>query len=127
MEIKQAKGISKEAQISFMEVSTPCDRDPIELGMDPSMLTTFLETCMKLLRDNKAVKGLQELITRCTRSAEPHIVLILGKHALHTRWEMWMMAQISKYEMDQVILDLGLGANVLPKKMWECMGRPTLQ
>ena len=29
--------------------------------------------------------------------------------------------------MDQVILDLGLDANVLPNKMWECMGRPTLQ
>ena len=29
--------------------------------------------------------------------------------------------------MDQVILDLGLDANVLPKKTWECMGRPVLQ
>lgn len=29
--------------------------------------------------------------------------------------------------MDQVILDLGLDANVLPKKPWEHMGRLTLQ
>ena len=29
--------------------------------------------------------------------------------------------------MDQVILDLGSDANVLPKKTWEHMGRPTLQ
>ena len=28
--------------------------------------------------------------------------------------------------MDQVILDLGLDANVLPQKTWECMGRPAL-
>lgn len=29
--------------------------------------------------------------------------------------------------MDQVILNLGSNANVLPKKTWECMGRPVLQ
>lgn len=39
---------------------------------------------------------------------------------------MRMMGQISEYEMDQVILDLGSDANVLPKKMWEHMGRPAL-
>ena len=38
-----------------------------------------------------------------------------------------MTAQIGEYEMDQVILDLGLDVNVLPKQTWECMGRPTLQ
>jgi len=26
--------------------------------MDPSMLTTFLETCMKLIHDSKAMEGL---------------------------------------------------------------------
>jgi len=35
--------------------------------------------------------------------------------------------QIGEYEMDQVILDLGSDANVLPKKTWEHMGRPMLQ
>lgn len=35
--------------------------------------------------------------------------------------------QIGEYEMDQVILDLGSNANVLPKKMWERMGRLALQ
>lgn len=38
-----------------------------------------------------------------------------------------MTMQISEYEMDLVILDLVLDVNVLPKQMWECMGRPTLQ
>ena len=53
-----------EAKKSFMEASTSSSKDKLELEMDPSMLTTFLETCMKLLRDSKAVKGLQEFITR---------------------------------------------------------------
>jgi len=30
--------------------------------IDPSLLTSFLQTCMKLLRDQKALEGLQELI-----------------------------------------------------------------
>jgi len=47
-----------EAKKNFKEASTSGSKGQPELGMDPSMLTTFLETCMKLLRDNKVVKGL---------------------------------------------------------------------
>lgn len=43
---------------SFTEVSTLGNRDWPKLDRDPSMLTTFLETCIELLRDNRAVKGL---------------------------------------------------------------------
>jgi len=91
------------------------------------MLTTFLETCMKFLRDNKAVKGLQELIAKCTGSSELCVIWKLGKHTLCTRREMILIAQIGEFEMDQVILDLGSNANVLPKQTWEHMGRPALQ
>jgi len=115
-----------EAKKSFVETSTSGSKDQLEPGMDPSMLTTFLETCMKLLHDNKVVKGLQELITKCTGSGEPCIVYKLGKHALRTRREMRLTMQIGQYEMDQVILNLGLDVNVLLKQTWECMGRPTL-
>ena len=59
-----------EAKKSFMEASTSGSQDQTEARMDPSMLTTFLETCMKLQRDKRAVKGLQELITRCAGSGE---------------------------------------------------------
>ena len=37
------------------------------------------------------------------------------------------MVQIGNYEMDQIILDLGSYANVLPKQTWEHIGKPTLQ
>lgn len=59
--------------------------------MDPSMLTTFLETCMNLLRDNKVVKGLQELITRCAGLGEPRVLQKLGKNALCTGREIRLM------------------------------------
>ena len=116
-----------EVNKSFREASTASSKDQPKSRMDPSMLTTFLETCMKLMHDNRAVKGLQELITRCTGSGEPRVVQKLGKHTLRTGREMRLMVQIGEYEMDQVILDLGLDANVLPNQTWECMGRPALQ
>lgn len=86
---------------------------------------------MKLLRDSKVVKGLQELINRCSRkdgaTGEPHMVRNIGKHKARTGREMRLTTQIREYEMDQVILDLGFDVNVLPKQTWEIMGIPALQ
>jgi len=47
-----------EAKKSFADASTSRRKYKPELEMDPSMLTMFLETCMKLLHDSKVVKGL---------------------------------------------------------------------
>lgn len=89
-----------EANKSFAKASTSGSKDQPDPKMDPSMLTTFLETCMKLLHDDKEVKGLQELITRCTGSRELRIVQKLVKHALCTKRKMRLMAQIGEYQMD---------------------------
>ena len=115
-DLECAKETFMEAKKSFMEASTSSSKDQLEPGMDDLMLTTFLETCMKLLHDRKAVKGLQEFITRCMGSGDPRMVQKLGKHALHIGREMRLTAQIREYEMDQVILDLGSDTNVLPKQ-----------
>ena len=68
-----------EAKKSFVEVSTLGSQDKVQetstsAEVDPSVLTMFLETCMKLLHDSKAMKGLQEHITRCVGSGEPCVV-----------------------------------------------------
>ena len=107
-----------EAKKIFTEASTSGSKDQLEPRMDPSMLTTFLKTCMKMLHDSKVVKGLQELITRCVGSGETHVVQKLGKHALHTGREIRLAAQIGEYKMDHAILDLGSDVNVLPKQKW---------
>lgn len=91
-----AKETFMEAKKSFTEASSSRSKDHPELEMDPSMLTTFMETCMKLLRDNKAVKGLQELITQCAGLGEPHVVQKLGKHTLRTRREMRLTTLIGE-------------------------------
>ena len=58
-DLECAKEKFMEAKKSFTEASTSGSKEKLEPEMDPSMLTTFLETCMKLLCDSKVVKGLQ--------------------------------------------------------------------
>ncbi len=122
-DLERAKATFIEAKKSFTKASTLGSKDQLEPRMDPSMLTTFLETCTKLVHDSKAIKGLQELITRCMGSGKPRVVRKLGKNALRTGTEMILNTQIGEYEMDQVILDLGSDT----KQTWERMGRPALQ
>lgn len=73
-DLERTKETFMEAKKSVVEASTSGGKDQPEIGLDPSMLTTILERCVKLLRDNKADKGLQELITRCAGLGEPHVV-----------------------------------------------------
>jgi len=99
-DLECAKETFMEAKKSFVEASTSGSNDQPEPGMDPSMLITFLETCMKLLHENKEVNGKQELITRYVGSGEACVPRKLGKHALHTEREMRLMVHIGEYEMD---------------------------
>jgi len=83
-----------EAKRSFADASTSGSKDRLELEMDASMLTAFLETCIKMLHDSKVVKGLQELITRCvgTMPREQRIVWKLRKHTMQKRRKMRLTA-----------------------------------
>lgn len=75
------------------------------------MITTFLETCMKLIHDSKPMQGLLELFNwsahKDDATGEPHIVKKFGMHKARTGREMRLTVQIGEYEIDQVILDLG--------------------
>lgn len=90
-----------EVKKSFAETFTLGSQEKPAEEMDPSMITTFLETYMKLFRDSKVVKGLQELINRCTSMdgaiGELCMVRKFGKHKARTRWEMRLTAQIGEY------------------------------
>jgi len=90
-----------EANKSFAEASTSGSQNKVPetsvpTEVDPSVLTTFLETCMKLLHDSKVVKGLQELINKCAgKENDPnghHAVREIGKHKARTRHEMRLTA-----------------------------------
>lgn len=125
-----------EANKSFAEAYSLGSQDKLPkintlIEINPSILTTFLETCMKLMHDSKAVKGLQELIKKCAgkeNAPDGHtVVRNIGKHKARMGREMRLTVQVGDYEMDQVILYLGSDANVFPKQTWEIMGRPALQ
>ena len=115
-----------ETKKSFAKASTSGSRDKLSKEIDPSMLTTLLETCMKLLRGSKAMKGLQELTNKCAGKENapegPCLVRKIGKPKARRGCEMRLTTQIGEYEMDQLIMDLGSDANVLPKQTWERMG-----
>lgn len=86
---------------------------------------------MKLLRDRKIVEGIQELIANCRGKVKPtpktHAIQKMDKIKKQIGCKMRLTSQIIEYEMEQVILNLGLDANVLSKKTWEGIGIPALQ
>lgn len=129
--IEHVKETVIEVKKSFAEASISRGQDKQSEEMEPSMLTTFLETCMKLLRNIKAMKGLQEFINKCQGKENapkgPCMVRKISRHKKITGHEVRLTTQIGEYEMDHVILDLGSDANVFPKHTWEIMGRPTQQ
>lgn len=68
---KWAKVTFMEAKKSWVEASTSKTHENFggnneAQDIDPSLLATFLKTCMKLLQDRKVVEGLQDLIDKCT-------------------------------------------------------------
>jgi hypothetical protein len=44
----------------------------------------------------------------------------------HIGREFKMTTELGGYDMDGVMLDLGSDVNILPKKSWELMGKPSL-
>ena len=83
-----------------------------------STLSSFLQSCLKLLRNQNALSELQKVIASCKpqqgsgREKAIHRVRRTGR-------EMRLNAQIGEYEMTDVILDLGSEVNVLTKQTWE--------
>ena len=80
-----------------------------------STLTSFLQSCMKLLRNHNALNELQKVFQSCEhqRSSDR------GKTANRVRRtgrEMRLHAQIGDYDMTDIILDLGSEVNVLTRK-----------
>lgn len=98
--------------------------------VDLNVLKSFLQIYMKLLRNNKVIQGLQELINSCApkevMQSEMCAMNNLHRHKKRTGKEMRLTKQIGEYDMDQVILDLGYDANTLSKQNWELMGKMKL-
>lgn len=108
-DLEHVKETFMEAKKKFIEESISGSQNKVSetnapVEVDPSVLTTFLETCMKVKRDKKAVKCLQELINKCSSNENALdgycTVRKIGKHKVRIGHEMRLTMQIRDYEMD---------------------------
>jgi hypothetical protein len=98
-------------------------------------INTFLNYCLRLLRDPKVASKLTSKLTAYmkeqgeeTTIAAPlpeRDVFQVSKQRDIGR-EFKMTAELAGYDMDGVMLDLGSDVNILHKKSWEVMGKPKL-
>ena len=94
------------------------------------VLRTFLQNCLKLMKNEHTMAELQNVINRCnlstSRATASKSIKQIQKYRRNGR-EMRLNALIGEYEMNQVALDLGSEVNVLTKETWELMGSPKMQ
>ena len=83
-----------------------------------STLSSFLQSCLKLLRNQIALSELQKVITSCEPQQSSGQEKTVNR-VRRTGREIILNAQIGEYDMTDVILDLGSEVNVLTKQTWE--------
>jgi hypothetical protein len=98
-------------------------------GKDISKLMEFLCTCINLIKDERVVQELQNLI----RQYELGKVDPLPSREIHqvsktrrTNKELHLNDHIEYYDIYYVVLDLGSEVNVMRKQTWALMGKPKL-
>jgi hypothetical protein len=54
------------------------------------------------------------------------IIHRVKRRKVQTRKQFRLVSQLYEFEIKDVMLDLGLDVNILPKKTWEALGKPRL-
>jgi hypothetical protein len=84
-----------------------------------SKLVSFLYTCIELIKDEKAIQELQNLVRQIEIGrVDPSVnkeVHQLSKKRRKNK-ELHLNAQIGEYDIYYVVLDLGSEVNVMTKK-----------
>jgi hypothetical protein len=76
-----------------------------------STLKSFLKSCLELMKDESALSMLHGMIDHCTQEKEipfTHRAVNQVHHKKRMNREFRLNAQIGNYDMDNIILDLGL-------------------
>jgi hypothetical protein len=131
-EFKVDQGSSSNTWPKVREYGIPHEFDqsasPRE-GKEVSKLMEFLYTCIKLVQDEIIVQELQILI-RQYELGKINPLLNKEVHQItkkrRTNKELQLNTQIGEYDIDYVVLDLGLEVNITTKKTWVLMGKPKL-
>jgi hypothetical protein len=114
---------------SVVDMPPVCDRTiPEKLLEKVSTLRDFMRSCIELMKYETMLNALCEMIDHCAQEREIPTTQRVVNQVLRkkrTNREFILSAQIGEYDVDNVILDLGSDVNVLPKKTWEMMGKPS--
>jgi hypothetical protein len=105
--------------------SISCPED----GKGVRNLVSFLYMFLDLIKDGSVVQELQHLIKQYDLGkVDPLLNRAVYQVSRKRRKnkELHLNARIGDYDIDYVVLDLGLGVNVMTKKTWEMMGKPKL-
>ena len=109
--------------LTFDQSSLPGD------GKEVSKLTIFLYTFIELIKDEKSIQELQNLVRQYEIG---RVDPLLNKEVhqlskkIKTNKELHLNAQIREYDIDYMVLDLGSEVNVMMKQTWAMMGKPKL-
>ena len=90
-----------------------------------STLSSFLQSFLKLLRNQKSLSELQKVLTSCEPQQSSGKEKTVSR-VRRTGREIRLHAQVGEYDMKDISLDLGSEVNILTKQTWEKMGKPTL-
>jgi hypothetical protein len=96
-------------------------------GKEVRILMEFLCTCINLIKDEKSIQEIQNLIRQYEIGRE-NPLLNKAVHQLckkrRKNTELHLNAQIGDYDIDYLVLDLGPQVNVMTKQTWALMGKP---
>jgi hypothetical protein len=94
-----------------------------------SKLISFLYTFIELIKDEKSIQELQNLVRKYeVGRVDPllnKVVHQLSKKRRKNK-KLHLNAQIGEYDIDYDVLDLGSEVNVMTKQTWALMGKPKL-
>jgi hypothetical protein len=100
-----------------------------EDGKEVSKLVSFLYMFIELIKDEKAIQELQNLV-KYYEIGRVDPLLNKEVHQLskkrRTNKQIHLNSQIGEYDIDYVVLDLGSKVNVMTKQTWALMGKPKL-
>ena len=88
-----------------------------------SKLKSFLSSCLALIQHKYAIIELQALIEETPEESQCPKKFNHVKKKFKTGCDLRMSAQISDFDMDYIILDLGSDINILTWQTWESMGK----
>ena len=88
-----------------------------------SKLRGFFKICLALINDKDVVTELTTLIEETTKDLRPEKRVNHIKRKTKTCRELRMTTQIGDYDMDYIILYLGLDVNKLTRQTWERMNK----